>query len=193
MANKLALGLVIGGAVSSTVGTAFKDVQGRIKQLEAQGTKARVLQRTIGDTIRLREEWKKANDSGAAGASTLLRKLESNLSTLKKQGVEVRNLAKAYQSMEQVARKADLKATGYSQVKDGKEGLTGTLGKAAAATALIAIPPRYRPTTRRKFGRWRCGHTLPAQTPNRKWPTRSVRWPRRRGWGSRLSLGRSVA
>ena len=142
MANKLALGLVIGGAVSSTVGTAFKDVQGRIKQLEAQGTKARVLQRTIGDTIRLREEWKKANDSGAAGASTLLRKLESNLSTLKKQGVEVRNLAKAYQSMEQVARKADLKATGYSQVKDGKEGLTGTLGKAAAATALIAIPTK---------------------------------------------------
>lgn len=142
MANKLALGLVIGGAVSSTVGTAFKDVQGRIKQLEAQGTKARVLQRTIGDTIRLREEWKKANDSGAAGASTLLRKLESNLSTLKKQGVEVRNLAKAYQSMEQVARKADLKATGYSQIKDGKEGLTGTLGKAAAATALIAIPTK---------------------------------------------------
>jgi len=142
MANKLALGLVIGGAVSSTVATAFKDVQGRIKQLEAQGTKARVLQRTIGDTIRLREEWKKANDSGAAGASTLLRKLESNLSTLKKQGVEVRNLAKAYQSMEQVARKADLKATGYSQIKDGKEGLTGTLGKAAAATALIAIPTK---------------------------------------------------
>lgn len=142
MANKLALGLVIGGAVSSTVGTAFKDVQGRIKQLEAQGTKARVLQRTIGDTIRLREEWKKANDSGAAGASTLLRKLESNLSTLKKQGVEVRNLAKAYQSMEQVARKADLKAIGYSQIKDGKEGLTGTLGKAAAATALIAIPTK---------------------------------------------------
>jgi len=142
MANKLALGLVIGGAVSSTVGTAFKDVQGRIKQLEAQGTKARVLQRTIGDTIRLREEWKKANDSGAAGASTLLRKLESNLSTLKKQGVEVRNLAKAYQTMEQVARKADLKATGYSQIKEGKEGLTGTLGKAAAATALIAIPTK---------------------------------------------------
>ena len=142
MANKLALGLVIGGAVSSTVGTAFKDVQGRIKQLEAQGTKARVLQRTIGDTIRLREEWKKANDSGAAGASTLLRKLESNLNTLKKQGVEVRNLAKAYQSMEQVARKADLKATGYSQVKQGKDGLGGMMGKAVATTALIAIPTK---------------------------------------------------
>lgn len=142
MANKLALDLVIGGAVSSTVGTAFKDVEGRIKRLEAQGTKARVLQRTIGDTIRLRDEWKKANDSGAAGASTLLRKLESNLSTLKKQGVEVRNLAKAYQSMGQVARKADLRATGHTQIKEGKDGLGGVLGKAAAATALIAIPTK---------------------------------------------------
>ncbi|TKJ66962.1 hypothetical protein PkoCFBP13504_30605, partial [Pseudomonas koreensis] len=72
MANKLALGLVIGGAVSSTVGAAFKDVTGRIKRLEAEGNKARVLQRTIGDTIRLREEWKKAHDTGAAGASKLL-------------------------------------------------------------------------------------------------------------------------
>lgn len=142
MANKLALGLVIGGAVSSTVGTAFKDVEGRIKRLEAQGTKARVLQRTIGDTIRLRDEWKKANDSGAAGASTLLRKLESNLNTLKKQGVEVRNLAKAYQSMGQVARKADLRATGFTQIKQGKQELGGTLGKAAAATALLAIPTK---------------------------------------------------
>jgi hypothetical protein len=67
MANKLALGLVIGGAVSSTVGTAFKDVQGRIKQLEAQGTKARVLQRTIGDTIRLREEWKRPMTAALLG------------------------------------------------------------------------------------------------------------------------------
>ncbi|WP_350614732.1 phage tail tape measure protein [Pseudomonas sp. HY7a-MNA-CIBAN-0227] len=142
MANNLALGLVIGGAVSPTVGNAFKDVEGRIKRLEAQGTKARVLQRTIGDTIRLRDEWKKANDSGAAGAGTLLRKLESNLSTLKKQGVEVRNLAKAYQSMGQVARKTELKALGHTQIKEGREGLSGTVGRAAAAIAVVAIPTK---------------------------------------------------
>ena len=142
MANNLALGLVIGGAVSPTVGAAFKDVEGRIKLLEAKGTKARVLQRTIGDTIRLRDEWKKANDSGAAGAGTLLRKLESNLSSLKKQGIEVRNLAKAYQTMGQVARKSELKAVGHAQIKDGREGLSGTVGRAAAAAAIIAIPTK---------------------------------------------------
>ena len=71
MANKLALGLVIGGAVSSSVGSAFKDVDSRIKKLEATGAKARVMQRQIGDTIRLRNEWKKAYDSGSAGAYAL--------------------------------------------------------------------------------------------------------------------------
>lgn len=40
MANKLALGLVIGGAVSSTVGSAFKDVTSRIKRLETEGKKS---------------------------------------------------------------------------------------------------------------------------------------------------------
>ena len=113
MANKIALGLVIGGAVSSTVGAAFKDVTGRIKRLEAEGNKARVLQRTIGDTIRLREEWKKAHDTGAAGASKLLNRLNSNLDSLKKQGIEVGRLEKAYRSMGQTANKAELKAKGF--------------------------------------------------------------------------------
>ena len=81
MANKLALGLVIGGAVSATVGNAFKDVEGRIKKLEATGAKARVMQRQIGDTIRLRNEWKTAHDSGAAGASMLLTRLNATATT----------------------------------------------------------------------------------------------------------------
>ena len=97
MANKLALGLVIGGAVSSTVGSAFKEVEGRIKKLEATGAKARVMQRQIGDTIRLRNEWKKAHDTGAAGASTLLNKLNANLDSLRKQGIEVgRQIGRAH-------------------------------------------------------------------------------------------------
>lgn len=60
--------------------------QGHIKKLEEKGNKAKVLKSTIGETIRLREEWKKAHDSGSASASGLLRKLESNLDGLRKQG-----------------------------------------------------------------------------------------------------------
>jgi hypothetical protein len=142
MANNLALGLVIGGAVSSTVGAAFKDVEGRIKKLGETGTKARVLQSTIGDTIRLRDEWKKAHDTGAASADGLLRKLEGNLKTLKEQGIEVGKLRKEYQALGQVARGAELKALGHTQIQQGKEGMKNSLGKAAALTASLAIPTK---------------------------------------------------
>lgn len=142
MANKLALGLVIGGAVSSTVGAAFKDVTGRIKRLEAEGNKARVLQRTIGDTIRLREEWKKAHDTGAAGASKLLSRLNSNLDSLKKQGVEVGRLEKAYRSMGQMANKAELKAKGHQQIDSGVKGMKGAVGAAVVGLGAMAVPTK---------------------------------------------------
>lgn len=142
MANKLALGLVIGGAVSSTVGNAFKDVTGRIKKLEAEGQKARVLEKTIGDTIRLREEWRKAHLVGEKGAGALLKQLEGNISSLKKQGVEVRNLSKAYTAMGQAAAKAELKAKGHMQLDEGKQNLKSSVGQAAAATAAMVIPTK---------------------------------------------------
>ena len=142
MANKIALGLVIGGAVSSSVGAAFKDVTGRIKSLEAEGAKARVLQRTIGDTIRLRDEWKKAHDSGAAGASKLLNRLNSNLDSLKKQGVEVGRLEKSYRAMGQAANKAELKARGHQQIKDGSDGLKKTVGAAVVGIGAMAVPTK---------------------------------------------------
>ncbi|WP_262136080.1 phage tail tape measure protein [Pseudomonas sp. Marseille-Q5117] len=142
MANKLALGLVIGGAVSSTVGAAFKDVTGRIKRLEAEGNKARVLQRTIGDTIRLREEWKKAHDTGAAGASKLLNRLNSNLDSLKKQGIEVGRLEKAYRLMGQTANKAELKAKGHQQIDDGVKGMKGAVGAAVVGVGAMAVPTK---------------------------------------------------
>jgi hypothetical protein len=142
MANKLALGLVIGAAVSSTVGAAFKDVTGRIKRLEAEGGKARVLQRAIGDTIRLRDEWKKAHDSGSAGASKLLGRLNSNLDSLKKQGVEVGRLEKAYRSMGQAANKSELKARGHQQLDAGKAGMAKAVGAAVVGVGALAVPTK---------------------------------------------------
>jgi TP901 family phage tail tape measure protein len=142
MANKLALGLVIGGAVSSTVGSAFKDVTSRIKRLETEGKKARVLEKTIGDTMRLRDEWRRAHMAGEKGASALQKQLESNLSSLKKEGVEVRNLTKAYAAMGQAANKAELKAKGHQQLDEGKQNLKSSVGQAVAATAAMAIPTK---------------------------------------------------
>ncbi|MBC6626161.1 phage tail tape measure protein [Pseudomonas sp.] len=142
MASKLALGIVIGGAVSSTVGSAFKDVESRIKRLEATGAKARVLQNTIGDTIRLREEWRKAHLAGEKGASTLLTKLDANLASLKKQGIEVGRLEKAYQTLGRTARKAELKALGHQQIQAGRDGMKSTVGQAVGLSAAVAVPTK---------------------------------------------------
>jgi hypothetical protein len=142
MSNKLALGLVIGGAVSSTVGAAFKDVTGRIKKLEDTGKRARVLEKTIGDTMRLRDEWRKAHLAGEKGADALRKKLEANLAALKKEGVEVRNLSKAYTQMGRTARGAELKAKGHMQLDEGKKQMRSSVGQAVAASAAMAIPAK---------------------------------------------------
>ncbi|WJM94705.1 phage tail tape measure protein [Pseudomonas defluvii] len=140
MANKLALGLVIGGAVSATVGAAFSTVEGRIKKLEQQGNNAKVLKSTIGETMRLRDEWKKAHDSGSVSASGLLRKLESNLDSLRKQGVEVGRLAKEYQALGRVAKGVDLQMKGHQQIEQGKASLKSGIGQAVAGVGAVAVP-----------------------------------------------------
>lgn len=142
MARNIALGLVIGGAVSATVGAAFKTVENRIKKLEEQGSKAKVLKSTIGETMRLRDEWKRAHDSGAASAAGLLSKLERNLTSLQKQGVQVGKLRQEYQALGRVAKGADLQLKGHQQIQQGKEGFKSSIGQAVAGTAAVAIPTK---------------------------------------------------
>ncbi len=142
MANKLSLGLVIGGAVDSSLGAAFKNVSGEMKKLEAQTTRAKGLQKVIGETMRLRDEWKKAHDSGAANADALLRKLETNTRSLRKQGVEVGRLRQEYLALGKVVRSAEFKAKGMGQVQEGQESLRSGFGTAVAGTTLAAVPTK---------------------------------------------------
>ncbi|MDU9031748.1 phage tail tape measure protein [Pseudomonas corrugata] len=142
MASKLALSLVIGGAVSSTMASAFRTVEGHIKKLEDKGNKAKVLKSTISETIRLRDEWKRAHDSGAASADGLLRKLNGNLDALRKQGVEVGRLGQEYQRLGRAAKAADLQIKGHQQLDAGKKGLTSSIGQGVVATGLAAIPTK---------------------------------------------------
>ena len=140
MASRLALSLVIGGAVASSVGAAFKTVENGIQKLEAKGNRAKVLKSTIGETVKLREEWKRAHDSGAAGADKLLRKLDSNLDALRKQGIEVGRLSREYQRLGREARAVDLQLKGHQQLQAGKESLKSNIGKAVVATGAAAVP-----------------------------------------------------
>ncbi|MGE8588645.1 MAG: phage tail tape measure protein, partial [Alcaligenes sp.] len=140
MASKLALSLVIGGAVASSVGAAFKTVENGIQKLEAKGNRAKVLKSTIGETIKLREEWKRAHDSGAAGADKLLRKLDNNLDALRKQGVEVGRLSREYQRLARESKAADLQLKGNQQLQAGKSSLKSNIGQAVVATGMAAVP-----------------------------------------------------
>lgn len=142
MAGKLALSLVIGGAVASSVGAAFKTVEGGLKRLEDKGNKAKVLKSTIGETIKLREEWQKAHASGAAGADKLLARLNGNLDALRKQGVEVGRLGREYQRLAREAKSADLQMKGHQQIEAGKSSLKSNLGAAVIGTGLAAIPTK---------------------------------------------------
>lgn len=141
-ASKLALGVVIGGAVSASVGSAFRDIEGRIKRLDAQGAKARALQTTIGETLKLQQEWRRAHLDGAATAEEMRRKLERNLGELTRQGVAVRNLAKEYKALGREANASELRATGATQIQEGKEGFKANLGRATALAAAAAIPTK---------------------------------------------------
>ncbi|MFF3703892.1 phage tail tape measure protein [Pseudomonas qingdaonensis] len=142
MAGKFALGLVIGGAVSATVGSSFKTVENRIKQLEEKGNRAKVLKSTIGETIRLREEWNKAHQSGAAGADKLLQKLENNYKSLKEQGVQLHKLRSEYQALGRVAQGVDLRMKGRKQIGEGAQGLKSSVGSAVKFSASLAIPTK---------------------------------------------------
>ncbi|MCF6764087.1 phage tail tape measure protein [Pseudomonas fragi] len=139
MANKMALGLVIGGAVSSTVGAAFKDVESRVKKLTEQGKKARVLQSTIGETMRLRDEWIKAHAAGDRGATALGKRLEKNLGVLRQEGVEVSRLAKEYDRLGRAGRSAELKAKGFGQIDQGKQQVRAGVAQAVVATGMVAV------------------------------------------------------
>lgn len=139
MANKMALGLVIGGAVSSSVGAAFKDVESRVKKLSEQGKKARVLQSTIGETMRLREEWRKSHAAGEKGASALLNRLEKNLGVLRKEGVEVGRLAKEYDRLGRAGRSAELQLKGHNQLSQGKEQAKSGIARGVAAAGMVAV------------------------------------------------------
>lgn len=140
--NKLSIALELGGAVSSSVGAAFKTVDGHIAKLEAKGNKAKVLKGMIGDTQKLQAEWKKAHDAGAAGADKLLRKLDSSLDSLRKQGVEVGRLSREYQRLGREAKAADLQVKGHQQIAAGKSSLKSNLGAAAVGVGLAAIPTK---------------------------------------------------
>src|SRR5260221_358432 len=110
MAKDIALGIVIGGAVSTTFGKAVTEASSRIVGLKKTANDTRLWQRTIGDTIKLQDEFRRLHAAGDSAADGIRRKLDSNLRSLREAGLEVDRLDRSYQRLGRTARGLDLKA-----------------------------------------------------------------------------------
>ncbi|WP_419692320.1 phage tail tape measure protein [Burkholderia gladioli] len=140
MAKDIALGIVIGGAVSATFGKAITDTTSKIDGMKKRANDARLWQRQIGETVRLQEEFRRLHAAGDSAADGIRRKLDSNLRSLREAGVEVSKLDRAYAQLGRTARGLDLKAAGFERMEAGKEAGRGVIGDAVKLSAAVAVP-----------------------------------------------------
>ncbi|RKT98849.1 phage tail protein [Burkholderia sp. Nafp2/4-1b] len=140
MASNIALGIVIGGAVSSTFGRAIADTGSRIDSLKRRANDARLWQRQIGETLQLQDAFRRLQRSGDRTADGIRRQLERNLHTLRDAGFEVGRLDRAYAKLGRTVRGLELKAIGQQRLMAGREAARGTIGDAMKLTGALAVP-----------------------------------------------------
>ncbi|MEY2632209.1 MAG: hypothetical protein RIR00_863, partial [Pseudomonadota bacterium] len=141
MSKNIALGIIIGGAVGSTLGRAVADAKGKIGGLKKDANSTRMWQKAIGDTQKLRSEIARI---GAAGGdiTTLGRKLEAQEAKLKRHGIAVHNLDTEYTRLGRTVRGLELKAKGLENIGRGIETGKSAIGQAVALTGAVAIPSK---------------------------------------------------
>ncbi|RKT98855.1 phage tail protein [Burkholderia sp. Nafp2/4-1b] len=140
MASNIALGIVIGGAVSSTFGRAITDTGTRIDSLKRRANDARLWQRQIGETLQLQDAFRRLQRTGDRSADGIRRQLERNLHTLRDAGFEVGRLDRAYARLGRTVRGLELKAIGQQRLMAGREAARGTIGDAMKLTGALAVP-----------------------------------------------------
>ncbi|HEM7803760.1 phage tail tape measure protein [Burkholderia cenocepacia] len=140
MAKDLALGIVIGGAVSATFGKAISDTSSKIDAMKKRANDSRLWQRQIGETMRLQDEFRRLHLAGDSAADGIRRKLDSNLKSLRDAGIEVGRLDRAYAQLGRTARGLDLKVAGRERFAAGQEAGRGVIGDAVKLTAAVAVP-----------------------------------------------------
>ncbi|WP_175908628.1 phage tail tape measure protein [Burkholderia sp. BCC1640] len=140
MAKDLALGIVIGGAVSATFGKAITDTSSKIDAMKKRANDSRLWQRQIGETMRLQDEFRRLHLAGDSAADGIRRKLDSNLKSLRDAGIEVDRLDRAYARLGRTTRGLDLKVAGHERLAAGQEAGRGVIGDAVKLTAAVAVP-----------------------------------------------------
>ncbi|HEF4774302.1 phage tail tape measure protein [Burkholderia multivorans] len=140
MARDIALGIVIGGAVSATLGKAFADTNSKIVGLRKAASERGMWQRQIGETIKLQEEFRRLHLAGDSAADGIRRKLDSNVRALRDAGFEVDRLDRAYARLGRTVRGLELKAAGHERLAAGRDGMRDAARDAAKLGAAVAVP-----------------------------------------------------
>lgn len=141
MATKdIALGILIGGAVSSTLGRAVNEVGSKLDTLKKRASEARVWQNTIGETQRLQREFRDLHAAGDRAADKVRSKIERNTRALREAGFEVDRLDRSYQRLGRTARGLELRVRGAEQFSAGRERMRNTMGDTAKLVAAVAVP-----------------------------------------------------
>ncbi|MBR8032344.1 phage tail tape measure protein [Burkholderia vietnamiensis] len=140
MARDIALGIVIGGAVSATLGKAFADTNSKIVGLRKTASERGMWQRQIGETIKLQEEFRRLHLAGDSAADGIRRKLDNNVRALRDAGFEVDRLDRAYARLGRTVRGLELKAAGHERLTAGREGMRSAAGDAVKLGAAVAVP-----------------------------------------------------
>ncbi|MCG9063585.1 phage tail tape measure protein [Laribacter hongkongensis] len=138
MSKDLAIGIVIGGAVSSTLGAAIGKTGSMVSDLQRKLDNNRALMNTIGATQRLQREYQDAFKSGDRGAEAIRRRINDQIEALKKAGVNVGNLEASYARLGRTVKGLQLQQLGATQMQSG----VGIGRTAAAAAGSFAIPTR---------------------------------------------------
>ncbi|MBR8317271.1 phage tail tape measure protein [Burkholderia dolosa] len=140
MARDIALGIVIGGAVSATLGKAFADTNSKIVGLRRAASERGMWQRQIGETIKLQEEFRRLHLAGDSAADGIRRKLDSNVRALRDAGFEVDRLDRAYARLGRTVRGLELKAAGHERLAAGRDGMRDAARDTMKLGAAVAVP-----------------------------------------------------
>ncbi|MEL7941024.1 phage tail tape measure protein [Pseudomonas delhiensis] len=144
MSEKQKISIMLGGVLDASFGAVVADAGARLEALRRGGERAFDLQGLVGETRQLQEEYLRLHRIGDAQAGTTLRALEGNLALLRRQGLEVGNLAKLYDRLGRSVRGSELRAQGWQQLESAGRRL-GELGRFGSAMGVpIGIAADYQ-------------------------------------------------
>lgn len=141
MANNIALGLIIGGAVAASLNRALSDSTSKLDAFKKKAEQTRGFHNMIGETVALRNAMGAMQDKSSTAYSGMLRQHEKNIAKLKEHGIAVGNLEKEYIRLGKAVAGANRVAAGHENVAKGIDQLKSAakIGAAVAATATAPV------------------------------------------------------